>query len=154
MHQVFSFANTDEAALYMDEKILRYINEQITDSFECFKDCDILAFDWYDVQSDRTEDFKMLLYLDGKDLLVFCETAEAEEKANMILHTMTEEEKSTNERVFYHFFALLLKGDMDFLNRLEEKISVNEDLVLSGGKAAYLKHITTWRQELLRLKRY
>ena len=82
------------------------------------------------------------------------ETDEAEEKANMILHAMTEEEKSTNEKGFYHFFALLLKEDMDFLNSLEEEISINEDLVLSGGKAAYLEHITAWRQELLRLKRY
>ena len=77
MYKVFSFTNTDEAAPYMDKKILRYIDEQITDSFECFKDCDILAFDWYDVQSEKKEDFKMLLYLDGKDLLVFCETSEA-----------------------------------------------------------------------------
>ena len=114
MYKVFSFTNTDEAAPYMDKKILRYIDEQITDSFECFKDCDILAFDWYDVQSEKKEDFKMLLYLDGKDLLVFCETSEAEEKANMILHTMTGEEGATNERLFYHFFSLLLKGDMDF----------------------------------------
>lgn len=154
MQKVFSFANTNEAASYMDEKILRYIDEQITDSFECFKDCDILAFDWYDVQSDRTEDFKMLLYLNREDLLVFCETSEAEEKANRIFHALTEEEGLTNERIFYHFFTLLLKGDMDFLNSLEEEISKNEDLVLSGGKSSYLKHITAWRQELLRLKRY
>lgn len=113
-----------------------------------------LAFDWYDVQSEKKEDFKMLLYLDGKDLLVFCETSEAEEKANMILHTMTGEEGATNERLFYHFFSLLLKGDMDFLNNLEEEISNNEDKVLSGDKASYLKYITAWRQELLRLKRY
>ena len=154
MYKVFSFTNTDEASPYMDKKILRYIDEQITDSFECFKDCDILAFDWYDVQSEKKEDFKMLLYLDGKDLLVFCETSEAEEKANMILHTMTGEEGATNERLFYHFFSLLLKGDMDFLNNLEEEISNNEDKVLSGDKASYLKYITAWRQELLRLKRY
>lgn len=154
MQKVFSFANTNEAAAYMDEKMLRYIDEQMTDSFEYFKDSDILAFDWYDVQSERTEDFKMLLYLDREDFLVFCETPEAEEKANIILYTMTEEEGLTNERVFYHFFALLLKGDMDFLNSLEEEISKNEDLVLSGGKASYLKFITAWRQELLRLKRY
>lgn len=154
MHKVFSFANSNEAVPYMDEKILRYIDEQITDSFECFQDCDILAFDWYDVQSERIEDSKMLLYLDREDLLVFCETPEAEEKANIILHMMTEEEELTNERVFYHFFALLLKGDMDFLNSLEEEISRNEDMVLSGGKASYLKYITAWRQELLRLKRY
>ena len=96
----------------------------------------------------------MLLYLDGKDLLVFCETSEAEGKANMILHTITEEEGATNERLFYHFFSLLLKGDMDFLNNLEEEISNNEDKVLSGDKASYLKYITAWRQELLRLKRY
>ena len=154
MYKVFSFTKTDEAAPYMDKKILRYIDEQITDSFECFKDCDILAFDWYDVQSEKKEDFKMLLYLDGKDLLVFCETSEAEEKANMILRTMTGEEGATNERLFYHFFSLLLKGDMDFLNNLEEEISNNEDKVLSGDKASYLKYITAWRQELLRLKRY
>lgn len=154
MYKVFLFTNTDEAVPYMDKKILRYIDEQITDSFECFKDCDILAFDWYDVQSEKKEDFKMLLYLDGKDLLVFCETSEAEEKANMILHTMTGEEGATNERLFYHFFSLLLKGDMDFLNNLEEEISNNEDKVLSGDKASYLKYITAWRQELLRLKRY
>ena len=66
MYKVFSFTKTDEAAPYMDKKILRYIDEQITDSFECFKDCDILAFDWYDVQSEKKEDFKMLLYLEGK----------------------------------------------------------------------------------------
>ncbi|ANU44797.1 hypothetical protein ADH76_02240 [Enterocloster clostridioformis] len=42
---------------------------------------------------------------------------------------------------------------MDFLNSLEEEISKNEDLVLSGGKASYLKFITAWRQELPRLKR-
>ena len=43
MYQVFSFKNTNEAAPYMDEKILQYIDEQITDSYECFKDCDILT---------------------------------------------------------------------------------------------------------------
>ena len=37
MYKVFSFTNTDEAAPYMDKKILRYIDEQLTDSFECFK---------------------------------------------------------------------------------------------------------------------
>ena len=154
MYKVFSFANTDEAAPYIDRRMLRYIGEQITDSFECFKDCDILAFDWYDVQSDRTDDSKMLLYWDREDLLIFCETAEAEAAANRILTMMTEEEETTNERLFYYFFTLLLKGDMDFLDRLEEDIGRNEDLILSGGKAAYLKHITAWRQELLRLKRY
>lgn len=154
MYKVFSFANTDEAAPYIDRRMLRYIGEQITDSFECFKDYDILAFDWYDVQSDRTDDSKMLLYWDREDLLIFCETAEAEAAANRILTMMTEEEETTNERLFYYFFTLLLKGDMDFLDQLEEDIGRNEDLILSGGKAAYLKHITAWRQELLRLKRY
>ena len=74
MYKVFSFTNTDEAAPYMDKKILRYIDEQITDSFECFKDCDIITFDWKEVQSEKKKDFKMLSYLDGKYLLVFFET--------------------------------------------------------------------------------
>ena len=33
MYQVFSFKNTNEAAPYMDEKILQNIDEQITDSY-------------------------------------------------------------------------------------------------------------------------
>ena len=90
MYQVFSFKNTNEAAPYMDEKILQYIDEQITDSYECFKDCDILAFDWYDVQSERTEDFKMLLYLNEADLLIFCETDEAEETEEVSEDTFKE----------------------------------------------------------------
>lgn len=118
MQKVFLFTNIEDAAPYMNEKILRYIEEQITDSLECFQDCDLLAFDWYDVQSERTENFKILLYLDQKDLLAFCETEEAEEVANMILFTMTDQEGMTNEQIFYHFFALLLKGDMDFLSSL------------------------------------
>lgn len=37
---------------------------------------------------------------------------------------------------FSTIFSLLLKGDMDFLNNLEEEISNNEDKVLSGDKAS------------------
>lgn len=154
MHKAFLFSNTAEAAPYMDEKILRYIDERITDSLECFTDSCLLSFDWCDVQGQLAKNYKMLLYFDNEDLLAFCEAPEAEEMANMLLHSITGEEGMTNEQVFYHFFTLLLKGDMDFLNRLEEEITRNEELLLSGRKTSYLKDITSWRQKLLRLERY
>ena len=132
MHKAFLFSNTAEAAPYMDEKILRYIDERITDSLECFTDSCLLSFDWCDVQGQLAKNYKMLLYFDNEDLLAFCEAPEAEEMANMLLHSITGEEDMTNEQVFYHFFTLLLKGDMDFLNSLEEEITRNEELLLSG----------------------
>ncbi len=38
-----------------------------------FEGFDLIAFDWYDVHSDRTEDARFLLYLDREWLLCFCE---------------------------------------------------------------------------------
>ena len=134
--------------------MLAYLNEGQIETFESFETFSIIAFDWYDVHSARTADSQMLLYLDRKDLLLFCEDDAAEEKARSIVAELTKEGPMDNEQLLYRFFVRLLKGDMAHLDQLEADISDGETEVLTGAHEAYLDRIIAWRQELLRLKRY
>lgn len=137
----------------MDVKVLGYIHEGQIEAFEGFEDFDLIAFDWYDVRSERTAASQMLLYLDREDLFVFCEDEAAEAAAQAAL-LVPEEEALPNGQVLHRFFVRLLKGDMVHLDRLEAAISDGETEVLTGAHEAYLDRIIAWRQELLRLKRY
>ena len=85
MQTVLPFSRMSEAAERMDPKVLAYLNEGQIETFESFETFSIIAFDWYDVHSARTADSQMLLYLDRKDLLLFCEDDAAEEKARSIV---------------------------------------------------------------------
>ena len=139
--------------LTLDAKVLDYIHEGQIEAFEGFEDFDLIAFDWYDVRSERTAASQMLLYLDREDLFVFCEDDAAEDAAQAAL-LVPEEEALSNEQVLHRFFVRLLRGDMAHLDRLEADISDGETEVLTGAHEAYLDRIIAWRQELLRLKRY
>ena len=154
MRKVLPMSRIREMEPYMDAKVLDYIHEGQIEAFEGFEDFDLIAFDWYDVRSERTAASQMLLYLDRKDLLLFCEDDAAEEKARSIVAELTKEGPMDNEQLLYRFFVRLLKGDMAHLDRLEADISDGETEVLTGAHEAYLDRIIAWRQELLRLKRY
>ena len=153
MRSVLSFRRMAEAQAYMDVRVLDYINEGQIESFESFEDFDIIAFDWYDVHSSRTENAQMLVYLDREDLFFFCEDEAAEEKAQAVFTEVNNAEDS-NELLLYHFFVRLLKGDMAHLDALEAEISDGESSILDKAKPADLDRIADWRRELLRLKRY
>lgn len=154
MQTVLPFSRMSEAAERMDPKVLAYLNEGQIETFESFETFSIIAFDWYDVHGARTADSQMLLYLDRKDLLLFCEDDAAEEKARSIVAELTKEGPMDNEQLLYRFFVRLLKGDMAHLDQLEADISDGESAVLSGTRPGDLDRIAAWRRELLRLKRY
>ena len=154
MYKIMPLESIREAEPYMDAKVLKYIDENLTESFESFEHFDLVAFDWYDVQGESTDDFKMLIYLDEEDLFLFHEGKAAGEKAESVFGQLTKEENPDNERILYLFFTKLLKGDMNYLDNLEAEISDDESRILSGKKSEYLSRITAWRQELLRLKKY
>ena len=153
MRKVLPMSRIREMEPYMDAKVLDYIHEGQIEAFEGFEDFDLIAFDWYDVRSERTTASQMLLYLDREDLFAFCEDDAAEAAAQEAL-LVPEEEALPNEQVLHRFFVRLLRGDMAHLDRLEAAISDGETEVLTGAHEAYLDRIITWRQELLRLKRY
>ena len=73
MRKVLPMSRIREMEPYMDAKVLDYIHEGQIEAFEGFEDFDLIAFDWYDVRSERTAASQMLLYLDREDLFLFCE---------------------------------------------------------------------------------
>ena len=89
MRMVLSFRRMAEAEPYMDTKVMAYLKERQIETFESFESFDLVAFDWYDVHSERTEDSQMLLYLDRQNLFVFCEDAAAESKASVCSYILS-----------------------------------------------------------------
>ena len=54
MRKVLPMSRIREMEPYMDAKVLDYIHEGQIEAFEGFEDFDLIAFDWYDVRSERT----------------------------------------------------------------------------------------------------
>ena len=154
MRKVLLLSRIGETESFMDERVLRYIHEGQIEAFESFEDFDLIAFDWYDVRSERTAASQMLIYLDREDLFVFCEDDAAESTALSVFRILEEEGQMTNQQALCRFFSRLLKGDMDHLDQLEADVNDGETDVLSGAHEDYLDRIIAWRRELLRLKRY
>lgn len=153
METVLPLSRLGEMRDVMDRRVLRHIHEGQSEAFEGFEGFDLIAFDWYDVRSDRTETGRFLLYLDRQRLLCFCEEERALSRARSIFHAL-EEETLTQEQLLHRFFVRLLQGDMDHLDALEGEIADGEDAVLAQPDAACLEKISLWRRELLRLRRY
>ena len=109
MRKVLPMSRIREMEPYMDAKVLDYIHEGQIEAFEGFEDFDLIAFDWYDVRSERTAASQMLLYLDREDLFVFCEDDAAADAAQAAL-LVPEEEALSNEQVLHRFFVRLLRG--------------------------------------------
>ena len=153
METVLPLSRLGEMRDVMDRRVLRHIHEGQSEAFEGFEGFDLIAFDWYDVRSDRTETGRFLLYLDRQRLLCFCEEERALTRAKSIFDAL-EEETLTQEQLLHRFFVRLLQGDMDHLDALEGEIADGEDAVLAQPDAACLEKISLWRRELLRLRRY
>ena len=63
MEVVLPLSRLGEMTAYMDERVSRHLHEGQSEAFEGFEEFDLIAFDWYDVHSDWTEDSRCLLYL-------------------------------------------------------------------------------------------
>lgn len=156
MQLVLPFEHMAKAAQYMEPSVFEYVREGEIESFESFEKFDFLAFDWYDVHSKRTEDYKMLAYVSRENLIIFTEGA-ADDTAKKIMDGLAAENPELrSEQLLYRFFVRLLNGDMDCLSRLENEIDEYENVYLfkiESGKDVFEK-LSAWRRELLRIKRY
>lgn len=90
MQLVLPFEHMAKAAQYMEPSVFEYVREGEIESFESFEKFDFLAFDWYDVHSERTEDYKMLAYVSRENLIIFTEGA-AGDTAKKIMDGLAEE---------------------------------------------------------------
>lgn len=156
MHLVLPFEHMAKAAQYMEPSVFEYVREGEIESFESFEKFDFLAFDWYDVHSERTEDYKMLAYVSRENLIIFTEGAAGDTAKKIMDGLAAENPKLRSEQLLYRFFVRLLNGDMDCLSRLENEIDEYENVYLfksESGKDVFEK-LSAWRRELLRIKRY
>lgn len=156
MQIVLPFEHMAKAAQYMEPSVFEYVREGEIESFESFEKFDFLAFDWYDVHSERTEDYKMLAYVSRENLIIFTEGAAGDTAKKIMDGLAAENPELRSEQLLYRFFVRLLNGDMDCLSRLENEIDEYENVYLfksESGKDVFEK-LSAWRRELLRIKRY
>ncbi len=154
MYKIFKFENISDAAPFMDKKAFDYIQECQTEGFECFDDFDLLAFDFYDVKSDKRDTAKLMIYFDKIGLFFFCENDFMENKVTKTLNELNLQPLSSPAHILYLFFARILKADINFLQNFEQTLSDEEDFILSNANSSDTKQMINRRKELLRLKRY
>ena len=144
--------NKDDAEKYsdaIDPKVVRYIRDGHTDTFESHKNFSLFVFPVYDIHQTGLAASEIMIYLDHEDLFFFCEGKRGYER---ICSLVTKEE--TNERALWNFFQNLLKNDMDNLEDIECEVADAEMAAMVRFHDNYIHKIISYRKELLRLKRY
>lgn len=149
LQKVLFTAQVREYVEYLDAGMIDHIGRQMTESFEGFEDCDLMAFDWYDLSGEDYEASQILVYIDREDLFLICEDERSYERCSALLP-----EGQNNERALYLFFAGLLKGDTARLDGFEVSVTNAEDAALRSSREDYLGGIHEYRKKLLRMKRY
>lgn len=148
----------DEASQVLDRleesakkgMLYEHLSSNRAASFECSRKFTLCSFDWYDVTGTDTDTYRLLIYLDREDLLIFSETVESKER----LQPFMSQGKETNEQRLRHFLVSMLSRDMDYLDDFEDTIIDAEDGALSGQTDGYMDKILEYRKEVIRLKRY
>lgn len=149
MQKVLKKEQVESYLSFLDPKIVEYIKEDQTETFEDHIDYDLLAFDWYDIEQVQLRSSQIMIYMDKENLFFLCEDDRALEKVKSLMP-----ENQDNEQALYLFFAGLLRNDINHLAEIEDEITETEDEALVGSRRVYLGKIVHYRKELLRLKRY
>ncbi len=142
----------DELSASMDPHLLTYIRNGQVNKFESFRDASVISFDWYDIHNANDALDKMIICFTREHVFFICES----ERCMTRVRKMIGEEKSDDLALFV-FLSELIKNDIDYLEELEERITENEDRVITNYKSykhEYAGEIIAFRRELLKLKRY
>lgn len=154
MYRVVLQDDIAEILPQMKKDTLRYIKESPIESFESFDTFNLLAFDWYDIHSERTEVSKIIIYIDVEHLFVICRDDIAYRYYSKMINVLEEKETLTSAQLLCYIFQHLFQGDMDFLDDFEAKINDSVASLLSGRLDNATEEVISDRQELLRLKHY
>ena len=138
-----------EYTKYMNPKVARYIKERYGETFECYKNYSLFAFQIYDIRQIGKAAGQVMVYLDHEDLFFLCEGERAYKR---VFELASKEE--TNERSLWSFFLRLFQNDMDNLEDMECEVADAEMAAMVRYNENYIHKIIAYRKELLRLKRY
>lgn len=149
MQKVLNIEEAQEYANYMDPKVVRYIRDGQTETFECHQKYTLFVFPMYDIHHASLAANQVMVYLDHEDLLLLCEGQRGYQRASVLFG-----KEATNERALWGFFHNLLKNDMDNLEDLECEVADAEMAAMVRFQNNDIRKIIAYRKELLRLKRY
>lgn len=149
MQKVLYMDEAEEYTKYMDAKVVHYIREGYTETFESYKAFSLFVFPMYDIRQTGLAASQVMVYLDHEDLFFLCEGRRGYERVTGLVA-----KEETNERALWGFFQNLLKNDMDNLEDLECEIADAEMAAMVRFHDDYIHKIIAYRKELLRLKRY
>lgn len=149
MQKVIYLKEIQKYSSYLDQGVIDYLSEDQTETFESFKEFNIVAFDWYDIDKINKDPSKIMIYIDRDDLFFICENDESFEVASRYF-----EVKETNDLSLYYFFKNLFKGSTKYLEEFEDKISILDESVIKGKSENTREKIIRLRSQVLRLKKY
>lgn len=149
MIKVLKLTQIDELRSNVDKSIIQHIRTGRVERFACFSDFDMISFNWYDINKPDSETEHILIYFSKNDLCILSDMKEVRSIANSVAEKDTEV-----QRILYQFFVELIKNDMDYLEKLEEEITLSEDDLLERTSSECTEKIVEYRKKLLKLKRY
>lgn len=139
----------------LEPEALHLIQDAQLEGYSNFGDFALLSFEWYDIVSDTEELFRILIYLSRDNLCFICNADNAQRYCEDAVSAITAALPELNsEQLLYRFFIQLFRGDMDHLERFEDRLDATMDAILAGELTGALDTIARQRRELVRLKRY
>ncbi len=149
MIKVLKLTQIDELRSNVDKSVIQHIRTGRVERFACFSDFDMISFNWYDIKKPDSDTEHILIYFSKNDLCILSDIKEVHSIANSVAEKDTEVQK-----ILYQFFVELIKNDMDYLEQLEEEITLSEDDLLERTSSECTEKIVEYRKMLLKLKRY
>lgn len=149
MIKVLKLTQIDELRSNVDKSIIQHIRTGRVERFACFSTFDMISFNWYDINKEDSEVKPVLIYFSSKDLCILSDCKEVQKVAKSV-----SENSDDGQRILYQFFVELIKNDMDYLEKLEEEITLSEDDLLTRTSSECTEKIVEYRKRLLKLKRY
>ena len=149
MVKILTVDDLDQIAEHLDPGILQHIRNGQVNKFEGYGNLTIMSFKWYDIRSDDALSAQIIILFSHKHLFFLCE---GESCSQAVRKLVSDEQR--NERVLYTFFSELIRGDIDYLEDLEEQITETEDQMLTVYSRDRAGEIIALRRKLLRLKIY
>ena len=139
----------------LEPEALHLIQDAQLEGYSNFGDFALLSFEWYDIVSDTEELFRILIYLSRDNLCFICNADNAQRYCEDAVSAITAAlPELSSEQLLYRFFIQLFRGDMDHLERFEDRLDATMNAILAGKLDGALDTIVRERRELVRLKRY
>lgn len=139
----------------LEPEALHLIQDAQLEGYSNFGDFALLSFEWYDIVSDTEELFRILIYLSRDNLYFICNADNAQRYCEDAVSAITAAlPELSSEQLLYRFFIQLFRGDMDHLERFEDRLDATMNAILAGKLDSALDTIVRERRELVRLKRY